>query len=45
MRIKYLKCLDLDYRGLVNLIKQDEAHWAENLEVVKRDSLKIQDEI
>ena len=42
---KYLKCLELDYQGLDDLMRQDEAHWAENLEIVKRDSLRIKDEI
>ena len=42
---KYLKSLELDYRSLENLMRQDEGHWTDNLEVVKRDSIKIKDQI
>ena len=41
----YLKCLEFDYRGLEDFMRQDEAHWAEHFEVVKRDSLLLKDKI
>ena len=41
----YLECIEIKHVQLENLMRQDEAHWAENLEIIKRQAQEIQDEI
>ena len=38
---KYLMCLELKHVELEQLFKQDEAHWAENLLMVRRQAEEI----
>ena len=41
----YLQCLESNYRDLELLLRKDEAKWAENLEIAKRDAKEINDEL
>ena len=34
----YLQCLEMDYRKLEQLLRQDEAKWADNLDVKKKEA-------
>ena len=38
---EYLACLELQHVKLEELMRKDEAHWAENLEMVKRQAGEI----
>ena len=42
---EYLKCLEINSKRLEELMRQDEAHWAENLDMIKRQAGEIQDQI
>ena len=37
----YLGCLELNHRELENLFREDQAQWAENVEIAKRNSEQI----
>ena len=41
----YLECFELKNRQLGELFEQDEAHWAENLEMIQRQANDIKDQI
>ena len=34
----YLQCLEMDYRKFEQLLRQNEANWADNLDVKKREA-------
>ena len=36
--VDYLQCLEMDYRKLEQLLRQDEEKWAENIRVKKREA-------
>ena len=42
---KYLSCLELNHRDLEKLFREDEAQWAENLEIAKRKAESIKEKI
>ena len=41
----YFQCLEMKYRDLEILLRQDEAKWAENLQNKKREANKVNNEL
>jgi len=41
----YLGCLELKHQELETLFRQDEASWAENVEIAKRKADEVKDKI
>ena len=41
----YLKCLEFNHWTLEQLLRQDEEHWLDHVEQVKRDAQSVENEI
>ena len=40
----YMNCLEVDYRGLEDLLQRDSIYWEQNLQSMKGEALKIHQE-
>ena len=41
----YLKCLEMNYRNLELLLRKDDAKWAEDVEIAKREAREINEQL